>query len=259
MLCGVYPAVDDALAAEVLTAIGVDGDDGVEAIVRGLRQWLPSGSTAKWLAVDVGSVPPGADPAEALEARLGGSLESWSCWVLCTAAGALLSSAGHDVRVVVEHHRTASVVDFHSVLLVDGAMVDPYLGPSAPVPPGHDVTRCDAWAAWIPGDGPGGRADHLGVRGGGGTFRYRVLAEGLDRRDVATFCEISATYSGVGRRRSAHWLRGEQLWFVREGDDGVAELRAAEGTSPFEQHRRVVERGPYEELRARIDAPGLAG
>ena len=259
MLCGVYPAVDDALAAEVLTAIGVDGDDGVEAIVRGLRQWLPSGSTAKWLAVDVGSVPPGADPAEALAARLGGSLESWSCWVLCTAAGALLSSAGHDVRVVVEHHRTASVVDFHSVLLVGGAMVDPYLGPSAPVPPGHDVTRCDAWAAWIPGDGPGGRADHLGVRGGGGTFRYRVLAEGLDRRDVATFCEISATYSGVGRRRSAHWLRGEQLWFVREGDDGVAELRAAEGTSPFEQHRRVVERGPYEELRARIDAPGLAG
>lgn len=257
MLCGVYPAVDDDLAREVLATIGVTVDDGVEAITRGIRQWLPQGSTAKWLAVDGGAVPPGADPAVALEARLGGSLESWSCWVLCTATGALLRHAGHDVHVVVEQLRTASIVDFHSVLLVDGDLVDPYLGPSAPVPPGHDVTRCDAWAAWIPGDGPAGRADHLGLRGGGGTFRYRVLAERLDRRDVQTFCEISATHSGVGRRRNAHWLRGEHLWFVREGDDGVAELRVAEGTSPFEQRRRVVARGPFEELRARIDQAGV--
>lgn len=253
MLSGVYPSVDDQLARDVFAAIGADPGDGVEAVTRGFRSWLPAGSTAKWLAVDAGRVPPGADPAEALEARLGGSLESWSCWVFCTGAGALLASAGHDVRIVVEHHRTASVVDFHSVLLVDGELLDPYLGPSAPVPPGHDVTRCDAWASWVPSDVPGGRSDHLGVRGGGGTFRYRLLGDRLERPDVAAFCEISSTHSGVGRRRNAHWVLGEQLWFVREGDDGEAELRVAEGTSPFEQRRRVVERGPYEELRTRID------
>lgn len=253
MLSVVYPAVDDRLAREVFAAIGAAPGDDVEDVVRAFRSWLPGGSTAKWLAADAGRVPPGADPAQALEERLGGSLESWSCWVFCTGVGALLASAGRDVSVVVEHHRTATVVDFHSVLVVDGALVDPYLGPSAPVPPGHDVTRCDAWAAWIPSDPPGGRADHLGVRGGGGTFRYRMLGDRLERPDVAAFCQVSTTHSGVGRRRGAHWVVGEQLWFVREGDDGGAELRVAEGTSPFEQQRRVVERGPYEELRSRID------
>lgn len=258
MLSAVYPAVDDQLARDVFAAIGVDPGAGVEAVTRALRSWLPAGSTAKWLAVDAGRVPPGADPAEALEARLAGSLESWSCWVLCTGAGALLASAGHDVRLVVEHHRTASVVDLHSVLVVDGELLDPYLGPSAPVPPGHDVTRADAWAAWVPADEAGGRSDHLGLRGGGGVFRYRSLGDGLDRRDVAALCEISATHSGVGRRRTAHWLAGEQLWFVREGDDGEAELRVAEGASPFEQRRRVVARGAFDELRTRIDRTGAA-
>src|SRR3546814_4484905 len=75
--------------------------------------------------VDAGRVPPGAQPSEALEARLAGSLESWSCWVFCTGLGALLASAGHDVRIAVEHHRTESIVAFHSVLLVDGQMLDP--------------------------------------------------------------------------------------------------------------------------------------
>lgn len=247
-----YPYVDDRLASDAFAAMGASRDDGVETIAAAFRSWLPAGSTAKWLAVDAGRVPPGAEPSEGLEARLAGSLESWSCWVFCTGLGALLASAGHEVRVAVEHHRTASVVDFHSVLVVDGQLLDAYLGPSAAVPPGHDVSRADAWAAWIPGDQPGDRSDHLGIRGGGGTFRYRMVSDRLERPGVAAFCEISATHSGVGRRRYAHWILGEQLRFVREGDDGVAELRVAEGTSPFEQHRRVVARGPYDELRARI-------
>lgn len=258
MLSGVYPSVDDELAQQVMAAIGAAPDDDVETLVRSLRSWLPAGSTAKRQAVDAGRVPPGAEPAEALEARLGGSLESWSCWVFCTAAGALLARTGRDVDLVVEHHRTASVVDFHSVLVVDGELVDPYLGPSAPVAPGHDVTRRDAWVSWVPADVPGGRWDHLGLRGGGSPFRYRVLGQRLDRHDVAAFCEVSATHSGVGRRRSAHWVVGEQLWFVREGDDGTAELRVAEGPSPFEQHRRLMARGRYEDLRARIDEPVVA-
>ena len=258
MLSGVYPAVDDRLARDVLAAIGARSDDDVEAVVRAFRAWLPAGSTAKWLAADAGRVPPGADPAEALEARLDGSLESWSCWVSCTGVGALLASVGHDVNIVVEHHRTASVVDYHSSLIVDGELLDPYLGPSAPVPLGHDVTRRDAWVSWVPADAPGGRWDHLGLRGGGAPYRYRVLGERLDRQDVAAFCEISATHSGVGRRRNAHWVTDDQLWFVREGDDGVAELRVAEGPTPFEQHRRVVAQGSYEELRAHIDAPAVA-
>lgn len=258
MLSVVFPAVDDHLARDVLAAIGARPEHDVEAVVRAFRAWMPAGSTAKRLAVDAGRVPPGADPAEPLEARLAGSLESWSCWVFCTAVGALLAGRGHDVNVVVEHHRTAPVVDFHSVLIVDGSLLDPYLGPSAPVPPGHDVTRRDAWVSWVPAHAPGGRWDHLGLRGGGSPYRYRVLGERLGRHDVAAFCEISATHSGVGRRRGTHWFAGDRLWFVREGDDGTAELRVAEGLTPFEQRRRVVARGPYEELRAHIDAPVVA-
>lgn len=249
-----YPSIDPDLAADVRAAVGVDRDDPVEVVVHRVRSWLPAGSTAKWLAVGAGEVPPGADPRTGLEARLAGSDESWSCWVLCTGIGALLADAGHDVRVAVEHHRRTDVVDFHSVLIVDDALVDPYLGPSAPVLPGHDVSRPDAWVEWVPGERP----DHLGLRGGGGTFRYRMLGDHLDRRDVEAFCAVSVTHSGVGRRRYAHWLVGDRLWFVREGDDGVAELRVTEGDSPFEQRRRLVETGTYEELRRRIDDPVAA-
>lgn len=254
MLSGVYPSVDDHLAGDVLAAIGASSDDDVEVIVHAFRSWLPAGSTAKWIAADEGRVPPGADPAEALEARLGGSYESWSCWAFCTGIGGVLASSGHDVTMAVEQLRTTDVVDHHSVLVVDGALLDPYLGPSAPVAPGHDVTRSDAWVSWVPAEAPGGRWDHLGLRGGGSPYRYRVLGERLDRRDVAAFCAISTSHSGVGRRRNAHWVGDDRLWFVREGDEGDAELRVAEGPSPFEQRRRVVERGTYDELRTRIDA-----
>lgn len=246
-----YPEIDDSLAGEVLETIGAERADPVETIVHRFRSWLPAGSTAKWLAVDAGQVPPGADPRTGIDARLGGSHESWSCWVLCTGLGAVLAAAGHDVRVAVEHHRRTDVVDFHSVLIVDGELVDPYLGPSAPVAPGHDVARPDAWVEWVPGERP----DHLGLRGGGGTFRYRMVGDRLDRRDVDAFCEVSVTHSGVGRRRYAHWLVGDRLCFVREGDDGQAELRVTEGADPFQQRRRLVERGRYEELRQRIDDP----
>ncbi len=265
------PAVDDDLAEEVFGAIGADRDDPVEAVVDRFRGWLPAGSTAKWRAIDRGQVPPGADPTTGIEARLAGSLESWSCWVLCTGLGAVLAAAGHDVRIAVEHHRSRSdVVDFHSILVVDGAMVDPYLGPSAPVPPGHDVTRADAWAAWVPGPTPDHpRPDHLGLRGGGSTYRYRLLADHLEARDIAAFCEVSATHSGVGRRRYAHWLAGDRLWMVREldrdiehgpgeeapGEEASAELRVTEGASPFSQTRRLVARGPYDELRHHLAAP----
>ena len=78
-----------------------------------------------------------------------------------------------------------------------------------------------------------------------------------DRRDVEAFCSVSVTHSGVGRRRYAHWLVSDRLWFVREGDDGTAELRVTEGDSPFEQRRRLVDTGPYDVLRRRIDGPLL--
>lgn len=249
-----YPAVDDVLATEVLAAIGQQRTGPVESIAAGFRAWLPAGSTAKWAAVDRGDTPPGTDPSTALEARLAGSLESWSCWPFCTGLGAVLAATGHDVRIVVEHLRhghQVPLVDYHSVLVVDGELLDPYLGPSAPVPSGGDVTRPDAWAAWIPGIRP----DHLGARGGSTPFRYRQLADHLDARDVRAFCTISSTHTGVGRRRTAHWLRDECLYFVREGEDGTAELKISEGADPFAQRRRVVETGSFEELRRRIDQP----
>ena len=246
-----YPLVDDRLAAEALDAIGASAADDVETITARFRGWLPAGSTAKWQAVDRGERPPGDDPVVALEARLGGSSESWSCWPVCTGLGGVLAAAGHDVRLVAEHLRSGQqvpLVDYHSVLVVDGCLVDAYLGPSAPVAPGADVTRPDAWAAWVPGPRP----DHLGARGGGTPFRYRQLADHLDRRDVQAFCAVSETHTGVGRRRTAHLLRGEQLWFVRETDGGPAELRVTEGPDPFRQRRRVVDTGPYDELVERL-------
>lgn len=248
-----YPRIDDALAREVLDAIGVSPDDDVESVTRRFRTWLPAGSTAKWAAVDRGELPAGADPTTALEARLDGSLASWSCWPLCTGLGGVLGALGHDVHLAVEHRRGGGqvpLVDHHSVLVVDGCLLDPYLGPSAPVPPGHDVTRPDGWGAWIP-DERSARPDHLGASGGGRVFRYRQLADHLDDRDVVAFCAISVTHTGVGRRRTSHWMRDGSLWFLREGDDGTAELRVTEGTGPFEQRRRLVARGPFEELRTR--------
>ena len=249
-----YPMVDDDLADDVLAAIGAARDHDVETVTTRFHGWLPAGSTAKWAAVDRGELPPGAEARAALEDRLAGSEESWSCWSFCTGLGGVLAALGHDVRIVVEHLRTGRdvpMVDYHSVLVVDGALVDSYLGPSAPIAAGEDVTRSDGWAAWIPGDRP----DHLGSRAGGSVFRYRQLADHLDRRDVEAFCSISVTHTGVGRRRMAHLLRDGNLWFVREGDDGAAELRVSGGNGPFEQQRRTMATGRYEDLLARMLEP----
>lgn len=250
-----FPTVDDDLASDVLKAIRRDRNDSVEQIVEAFRAWMPAGSTAKWDAVDRGHRPPGADPDTALVARLDGSLESWSCWPFCTGLGGVLASAGHDVRLLVEHLRHGQgvpLVDYHSVLIVDGALVDAYLGPSAPISPGHDVTRDDAWGAWVPGD----RRDHLGLRSGSSPFRYRELADHLDRRDVVAFCEISTTHTGVGRRRTAHWLRDGRLVMVRDGEEGQAGaiVRVAVGRGPFEQQRMVVAEGDYAELCSAVAA-----
>ena len=193
--------IDDALVADVLAALRVEGDVDVETLTVAFRGWLPAGSTAKTAALDAGEIPPGAEPSVALEARLGGSLESWSCWPFCTGLGSILVALGHDVRLVVEHLRAGRqvpLVDYHSVLVVDGELLDPYLGPSAPIAPGADVTRRDAWGSWVPGVRP----DHLGIRGGSSVFRYRQLADHLDTSDVRALCAVSATHSGVGRRRT---------------------------------------------------------
>ncbi|WP_436793001.1 hypothetical protein [Actinospongicola halichondriae] len=248
-------AIDDSLVADVLRAIGVERNADVEQVVDAFRGWLPAGSTAKWDAIDRAETPPGAVPEQALVDRLDGSLASWSCWPYCTGLGAVLAAQGHDVRMAVEHLRAGAqvpLVDYHSVLVVDGELVDAYLGPSAPVAPGADVTRPDAWAAWV----PGARPDHLGTRGGSSIFRYRQLADHLDERDIRAFCSISVTHSGVGRRRTAHWLRGGRLWFVREDDDGSAALRVTSGDGgPFTQTRPVVATGRYDDLVRAIDDP----
>ena len=250
------PTIDDDLADDVFRVLGVDRSAPVEALVDAYRGWLPAGSTAKWAAIDDGTEPPGADPAAVVEARLGGSIESWACWPYCTVLAGLLRSAGHDVRLAVEHLRAGvnvPLVDYHSVLVVDGALVDAFLGPSAPVLPGEDVVRSDAWSGWVPGVRP----DHLGTRGGSSIFRYRQLADHLDERDIRSFLAISMTHTGVGRRRTAHWLRAGRLWFVREDEDGAATLRATSGEgSPFTQTRPVIATGRFEDLVRTIDEPG---
>lgn len=254
-----YPRVDDALASEVLSAIGATSNDDLETLVHRFRSWVPMGSTAKWAAIAEGRRPPGEDPRTVLEGRLGGVRQSWACWPVCTGLGAVLAARGHDVSVAGEQQRGtgAVVVDLHATLVVDGAVVDPFLGPSAPVALGDDVTRPDAWASVVPGDD--GRWDHLGVRAGGGVFRYRLWTDHLDRVDVRAYCEISATLSGVGPRRVAHWIDGNRTWFLRErdaveGSEPVAELRVSVGDSPFAQPREVVASGPWDELFERAFA-----
>lgn len=246
--------IDDDLARTVADVLDLTSDASVETVTSAFRSWLPAGSTAKWRAVDDGHRPPGDDASTALEARLEGALESWSCWPICTALGALLRYLGHDVRLAVEHRRGPGVpaVDFHSVLVVNGDLLDPYLGPSAPVPLGHDVTRQDGWATWVPSDRP----DHIGCSGGGSVYRYRQLADRLDLADVRAFLDLSTTHTGVGRRRTAHWIREGRLWTVREDDDGTARLQVtAKGAGPFEQSRSVLATGRYEELVSEIDRP----
>ncbi len=115
------------------------------------------------------------------------------------------------------------------------------------------MTVPDGWAAWVPGPRP----DHLGATGGGRPFRYRQLADHLDRRDVVAFCDVSTTHSGVGRRRTAHWAVDGVVWNLREGDDGVAELRRTVGSGPFATSRRVEVRGRFDELlRTHLPRPG---
>lgn len=246
-----YPLVDDALAGEAAKAAGVDLGGDVETVVAGFRRWLPSGSTAKLDAIATGGAVPGPDPTTALVARLGGSSDGWSCWPLCTAIGGVLAAAGHDVRLLVEHRRERSdvEVDFHSVLLVDGALVDPYLGPSAPVPVGTEVTRPDAWAKWIPGNRP----DHHGVRGGGSRYWYRALADHLDAEDVRAFCAISVTHTGVGDRPYVQWVDGGSIHMIRSaGTDraGPGSYQVSVGGDPFTQQRETRDEGTFDDLVA---------
>ncbi len=264
--------VDDALVAEAARAAGIGPDDGAEAVVHRIRAWLPAGSAAKRAAVDAGRRPPGDDPGEVLATRLSGDRRSWSCWGACAAVGAVLTARGHDVRVAAEHRRSpgSPVVDVHSVLVVDGAVVDPFLGPSALLAPGVGATRVDGWAELVPGV----RWDHVGVRAGSRPFRYRLLADHLDRRDVAALLEVSVTHTGVGRRRTASWVGdradvavlppalrtgappapGPCLWSLRDGEvDGAdAELRVTVGDDPFATARVAVARGPWDELLAAV-------
>lgn len=244
-----YPLVDDALAADVAAAAGVDLAADVETVVAGLRAWLPSGSTAKLEAIAAGVALPGPDPATALDARLAGSPVGWSCWPLCTGIGGVLAAAGHDVRVLVEHRRERHdvEVDFHSVLVVDGDMVDPYLGPSAPVPLGSEVTRPDAWARWDVGQRP----DHHGVRGGGSPYWYRSLADRLEAADVAAFCAISVTHSGVGDRPYVQWVSDGSIHMIRSDSTdrgGPGRYQVSIGPDPFAQTRDTRDEGTFDDL-----------
>lgn len=242
----------EALAGRVEDRLGLDDGDGVAAVVDRARRVVLAGTTEKLAAVAAGRVPPGVDPTAIWEDVVApdadGAVRSWACWPLCTGIGALLIHRGHDVAISVEQRRGPGtpIVDLHSVLRVDGDLVDPYLGPSMPVPPGHDVSAPDAWASWLPDER--GRGDHLGVRAGGSTFRYRTLVDDLDTAELAAFCAISADHSGAPRQRTAHWCSDAGLVTVKERADGIAEVRLARGTSPFAETREIVATGPFEDV-----------
>lgn len=215
------------LVEEALRRLRLSADISLSALAEAVSTGMLAGSIAKQQAMELGEVPPGADPAAVVERWLDDPGISWSCWATSTALAALAEACGYGAEVVAGRRvdGAAAPVDFHSfVVLADDRgrwVCDPYFGVGlVPASGGGDVVRPGVRGSCVPSGQ--GWVIEVATAQWAPTCRYRTLTLPLGPGDVEAFCRVSTTHTGVGSSRYA----------LRLLPDGVAMARAAEGGDP---------------------------
>lgn len=246
--------MDAGVARDLAELVEWTPGEGPVALVGALADHIPVGTTAKLEAVATGDVPPGANP-EAIARRVlddraaGRPGPSWSCWAmssLMAALGQTVADVPAQLAAVRRIDERSPPVDLHSVVVVDGAICDPYHCAVLPGPggPQSEGVHRGVWAQRT--DEPDGRWSFEVAHGRWSTrLRYRLLARVTDGGDVAALCAISATHSGLPPRPIACVWRADVAVdaFVHEaGGAAVREWRRAtpgavwEGTESRTEH-----------------------
>jgi hypothetical protein len=221
------------LAGKVLDRLDLappEGPDGVAALVEHLGRRIPRGSTAKLRDLAARRRPAGDDPAEVAEGWLTDPRTAWTCWAASTLTAALVHTGPLQAQVIGVRRvgDDAPPVDVHSAVMIADRgrrwVCDPHFG-IGPVPvTGGGQTR-PALVGTLQAR-PEGRFDWTigGPPFSPAALHYRSLTGPLERGDVAMFCEVSVTYSGVKRKPFAFLLL----------PDGSGTLRAEEPDAPPE-------------------------
>ncbi len=255
--------IDPGLGRDLAGLIGWPLGSGPVALLGAMADRVPAGTTAKLDALAAGEMPPGADPGPIArrvlsDSELGAPTPAWSCWALSTLLAALLEAGGHPASVIALRRidDRAPAVDIHSIVLTDAdvagtVLLDPYFaavlpGPGAAVGEGvHRGVRA------IRIDEPDGRWSYrVDRRGGSGGPGYRALAADLDRGDVAAFCAISVTHTGVPPGPCSSLWRAEvatDAYVHRDGGAAVREWRTEEGHPAGDGHSVLTEHSGWAE------------
>lgn len=231
-------SLPDDLADKVLGQLGLSPPrnlDDVALLVEQLGRRMPRGSTAKLRDMAAHRRPTGDDPATAAEGWLTDPRIAWTCWATSTLTAALVHTGPLEAQVMGVRRRgdDAPPVDVHSVVLLrDGNrrwVCDPHFG-VGPVPLRGGVHSRPALFGALSAR-PDGRFDWtVGGPPFSNALAYRSLTGPLDRADVAMFCQISVTYSGVRRRPFALLLLPDGSGTLRAEDvDEPPELRLWRG------------------------------
>ncbi len=219
--------MDPGLAAEVTTRLGCPLPSNWTEVDDLYQHWLSQvwfDPIAKIAAVRAGREPPGADAdawcREWLATGLGGT-----CWGQSVAFAAIIAHAGADTWIGMERMADVDGIDFHCHVAAekDGAPVVYDLihatSGGLPLRDGAVSTRGPLRVGFELVDG---RLEHV-VRAEGSPFRYHLLSTRMDRTDVAAFCRVSATHSGLRRDRFfARLLPGDTMVKARRSADGHA-------------------------------------
>jgi hypothetical protein len=228
----VFALTDDLARACVARArVDLPTDvEGVGALIEGLAQTMPTGSTTKLAAIAQGRVPPGADPTAVAEAWLEQPGWAWSCWAASTLFAALVAGSGGLRAEVVGARRidpAAPPVDIHSVVVVDDGecrwLTDPYFGVGPIAEPGGDQIRPGSWGEAFTDGTTWWTA--CGSAAGRSVARYRTFTHPLTSGDVEALCRVSVTHSGVSPRPRAHLATPDGSMSATEDRDGRVVLR----------------------------------
>lgn len=263
--------IDAGVARDLAELVGWTAGEGPVALVGALADHIPVGTTAKLEAVATGDVPAGADP-EAIARRIlddrvaGRPGPSWSCWAMSSVMAALsqtMAEVQAHVAAIRRIDERSLPVDLHSVVVVDGSICDPYFCAVVPGPGDLEIegVHRGVWAQRS--DEPDGRwSFEVGNCRWSARLRYRLLAPVTDRGDVAAFCALSVTHTGVPPGPFASVWRAEVAVdaFVHEaGGAAVREWRRAGPDTVWEGIERRTEHPSWdlavEDLSART---GLA-